>query len=133
VHVKLAGVGSTLPAASMARTVNVRAPAARPPTVSGEVHGAKAPPSSAHSNEPASVAVKSSSTLTELSSTGGCLVMVVSGGVRSTRASALVASDEPASLRFGWSFPHAASAVAAHAAATKDRRVVWVKGTSPST
>ena len=46
----VSGVGSTLPAASVARTENVCAPSARVPVVSGEVQAANVPPSTRHWN-----------------------------------------------------------------------------------
>ena len=62
VNVRVAGVGSTLPAASVARTENVYVPSASEPRIRGEVHDAYVPvvapgPSSVHSNvAPVSVA-----------------------------------------------------------------------------
>src|SRR5437667_6095868 len=50
VHVRRAGVGSTLLDVSMARTSKVWRPTARPPRVHGLVHGLKLAPSSWHSN-----------------------------------------------------------------------------------
>src|SRR5687768_6219474 len=50
VHAKLAGVASTLPAPSIARTANVCGPTARPAYSCGEAHDANAAPSSEHSN-----------------------------------------------------------------------------------
>src|SRR5918999_1594940 len=59
VHVRVAGVASTLPAASIARTRNVCDPADSPVTVRGDVHAAHAPLSTWHWNvEPASLEVK---------------------------------------------------------------------------
>ena len=85
VHVYVAGVASTLPAGSVARTENVCEPSVSAVSRSGVVHAVHAPVSTMHSNvEPSSVAVKSNSTFTELSTVGGFLVIVVSGGVRST-------------------------------------------------
>ena len=49
VQLRVAGVGSALPAASRARTRNVCAPSARPEYVFGLVQAAKPPPSSSHS------------------------------------------------------------------------------------
>ena len=54
VHVELAGVASTLPAASIARTWNVWLPDARPLSASGLEHAANGEPSRLHSNVPAS-------------------------------------------------------------------------------
>ena len=49
VHARVAGVPSTLPAASTARTANVCVPFARPPYVAGLAQARQAPPSSEHS------------------------------------------------------------------------------------
>src|SRR5215210_5299980 len=50
VHVRVAGVGSTLPAASVARTSKVCEPVASEVYALGELHaGVQAPPSSLHS------------------------------------------------------------------------------------
>src|SRR3954452_2454009 len=58
VHVRVAGEASVLPAPSVARTLNVCEPSARPEYALGEVHAAYAPPSMRHSNvEPDSVDV----------------------------------------------------------------------------
>ena len=57
VKLRDAGVGSTLPAGSVARTSNVWAPSASDAVVSGDAHEPQAPPSTRHSNvEPASSA-----------------------------------------------------------------------------
>jgi hypothetical protein len=59
VNVRVAGVASTLPAASLARTENVCSPSARFVYACGEVQAANAAVSRRHSNvEPASVLVK---------------------------------------------------------------------------
>jgi hypothetical protein len=50
VNVRVAGVASTLPAASRARTENVCVPSASVPSVTGDVQAAKAAPSREHSN-----------------------------------------------------------------------------------
>ena len=58
VQLRVAGVVSTFPAASVARTSNVWAPTARPESPSGEAQALQAPPSRRHWNvEPASVEV----------------------------------------------------------------------------
>ena len=49
VHARVAGVPSTLPATSTARTANVCVPFARPPYVAGLAHERQTPPSSEHS------------------------------------------------------------------------------------
>ncbi len=49
VKVRVAGVGSMLPAASIARTENVCSPSGSVPSACGDVHGANAAPSSLHS------------------------------------------------------------------------------------
>src|SRR3954471_20304039 len=94
----VAGVGSTLPAASLARTENEYPPSARPSWRCGDTHAAHgccAPPgpSSSHWNrEPASVAVKASVTLDEAIAPCGAEVIAVFGGVVST-ANASVAGE----------------------------------------
>ena len=50
VNVRVAGVGSTLPAWSIARTLNVWSPSASVVTPYGDEHAWNAPPSSLHSN-----------------------------------------------------------------------------------
>ena len=50
VNVRDAGVGSTLPAASRARTSNVWVPSASAPTLCGDEHAANAAAPSRHSN-----------------------------------------------------------------------------------
>ena len=49
-HVRVAGVGSVLPAASMARIASVCAPSASAVSNVGDTHAAQAPASSLHSN-----------------------------------------------------------------------------------
>ena len=73
----VAGVGSTFPAASVARTLNVWSPSASTPGENGDAQVAYWPSSSLHSNvEPSSVDVKRNGL--------GPDVIVVSGGVVST-------------------------------------------------
>jgi hypothetical protein len=50
VHVRVAGVGSVLPAESVARTAKVWEPSPRPVYVRGDVHAVNAAPSRLHSN-----------------------------------------------------------------------------------
>ncbi len=80
-----AGVASTFPAASIARTRNVCAPSESPANVAGEVHGAKAPVSTEHSN----VAVASfeenvKTAFASLETASGSVTIVVSGAAVST-------------------------------------------------
>src|SRR5688572_30734259 len=78
----VAGVASTLPGASLARTANVWAPSGRSLYARGEVHAAKAAPSRLHSKlDPVSDEVKEM--LAERSATvpEGAATMVVSGAV----------------------------------------------------
>ncbi len=98
VQVQVAGVASTLPTRSMARTSNVWAPAVSPVRSCGVTQAAKPAPSSWHSNAPASVEVKANCTSALLSSAGGMSTSAVSGGVRSVVqvADAGVASVLPA-------------------------------------
>jgi hypothetical protein len=86
VHVTLAGVASTFPAASVALTVNVWLPTVRPVYGCGLVHALKA----ALSSEQAYVApfglsdVKLNDALVAVVGEAGLAVMIVSGGVVST-------------------------------------------------
>lgn len=50
IQVRVAGVRSVLPAASMARTSSVHPPSSRHESTLGDTHGAQAPASSLHSN-----------------------------------------------------------------------------------
>ena len=80
----IAGVGSTLPAASFARTANVWGPFARALRVAGEVQAAKVAASWEHSKVlPASVLVKAKVAEALLVSAGGLVVIVVSGAALS--------------------------------------------------
>ena len=85
-----AGVASTLPAASVARTRNVYAPSASEPRMRGDVHGPNVPtaapgPSRRHSNvEPASELVNVNVAVLTLIGPVGPPVIVVSGAAVST-------------------------------------------------
>src|SRR5436309_14209036 len=82
VQVKLAGVASTLPAVSMARTWKVWLPRAGERWVGGLVQSLKATPSSLQSKVlPALVAVKLKLAVVLLVRAGGLAVMVVAGAV----------------------------------------------------
>ena len=84
-HSCTAGVGSALPAASVARTRNRWSPSASPLTTRGDVHEAKAPPSSEHSNvEPASSDENVNVPPVAVVGLSGPLSIVVSGGVVSS-------------------------------------------------
>ena len=84
VHVRLAGVPSTLPAASVARTSKVCSPSARALSACGLVHDANAPPSSLHSKVAPSFAEKAKDAPVERVRTLGPESIVVSGAVAST-------------------------------------------------
>jgi hypothetical protein len=85
VHVKLAGVASALPAASVAATVNVWLPVARPLYAFGLVQLAAAPPSMTQLNVlPASVEVNEKLALVLLVGFVGFAVIVVFGATVST-------------------------------------------------
>src|SRR5436309_16094141 len=85
VQLKLAGVRSTLPTVSIARTWKVWLLAATALYRCGLVQAPNAAPSSLHSNVlPASVAVKLKDAEVLFVSVAGLLVMVVSGAVMST-------------------------------------------------
>ena len=85
VQVRLAGVGSVLPAGSVARTVNVWEPSANPVYVLGEVQAVSDPPSSVQPNvEPVWLALKANVAVSEVAVPVGPASMVVSGAVLST-------------------------------------------------
>ena len=84
VQLWLAGMGSTLPVASVARTWNVCAPLARRVYVTGEVQLVKDPLSSLQAKVAVSVAVKVKLAVVEPAVPVGPEVIVVSGGVLST-------------------------------------------------
>ena len=80
-----AGVGSTLPARSVARTSNVCAPSASDAMLSGVEHEAHAPPSTRHSNvEPASSAENTNVGVGSFVGPDGPLLIVVCGAAVST-------------------------------------------------
>src|SRR5918997_1759085 len=84
-QLRLAGVRSALPAASLARTRSWCTPTGRSEYRAGEVQALNAAPSSEHSNvEPASLAEKVSSAEVLAVSAGGPEAIVVSAGVGST-------------------------------------------------
>jgi hypothetical protein len=77
-----AGLPSTFPAASIARTRKLCDPAASPAYVCGDSQATKAALSSEHSKlEPGSLAVKLKLALVLEVSAGGAAVIVVSGGI----------------------------------------------------
>ncbi|XSF08636.1 hypothetical protein VZP55_30365 [Myxococcus faecalis] len=85
VHVRVAGVPSTLPALSRARTASVWLPWDRLLNVAGEVHAANVPPSRLHSKSAGvSVEVKANVALFEFVVPVGPEVMLVSGATVST-------------------------------------------------
>ena len=85
VHVWAAGLASTLPAASVARTENVWLPSERRPIVSGLEHVAQAPASTRHSNvEPGSLAENSKVGASSLDGSAGTSSSVVFGAAVST-------------------------------------------------
>jgi hypothetical protein len=82
VHWWVAGVGSVLPAGSVARTWKSCRPGASPVYGRGEVHAVKGAPSRAHSNvDPVSLAEKMNVAVVMLVGWSGRESMVVSGGV----------------------------------------------------
>jgi hypothetical protein len=115
VQLNAAGVGSALPAASIARTWNACAPS---PTVSpsGDAHAANAAPSSAHSKwSSASLPVNSNTAIAVVAAAGGVRSSAVSGGAVSDGvsggASGAGVSGAPSSggAASGWSLalsPH---------------------------
>ena len=87
VQLQVAGVGSTFPAVSVARTSIVWAPTARPASPSGDAHAFQVPPSRRHWNvEPVSVAVNDTDAVVAVVDAAGPPVIVVSGGVVSAAA-----------------------------------------------
>ena len=86
VKLRDAGVGSTLPAGSVARTSKVCAPSASDAVVSGVEHEPHAPPSTRHSNvEPAWSAENANVGVASLVGPDGPLSMVVCGARRCRR------------------------------------------------
>ena len=84
VKLREAGVGSGLPAGSVARTSKLWPPSARGPAVCGAEHSPQPPPSIRHSNhEPGSFAEKPKVGDAAFVGPDGPLSMVVSGGVPS--------------------------------------------------
>ncbi len=81
VNVRVAGVGSTLPSRSIARTANVCGPSGSCPAErSGDVHGANAPASSLHSNvEPGFVELNVNIGVVSFVGPSGPCASVVSG------------------------------------------------------
>ena len=94
-----AGVASTLPASSVARTWNVCAPPASAGEVIGEAQGANAPPSMLHWNVEVSFAEKRNSGVESFVCAGGPRSIVVCGAAVSTVSARLagVGSALPAS------------------------------------
>jgi hypothetical protein len=85
VQVWTAGLGSTLPAPSVARTENVWLRSARRPIVSGLEHAAQAPASTLHSNVgPGSLAENSKVGASSLDGSAGASSRVVFGAAVST-------------------------------------------------
>ena len=85
VNIREAGVGSTLPAASVARTVNACVPSASVPRFRGDEHGWNVPVSSRHSNvDPDSLAENVNTGALLLVVPVGPVLIVVSGAVVST-------------------------------------------------
>ena len=85
VHARVAGVWSTFPAPSTARTPNVCAPSASPVYDFGESQAVQAPPSRLHSKSaPASGEEKANDAALVVASAFGPLVTVVSGATVST-------------------------------------------------
>ena len=84
----MAGVGSTLPAASVARTAKLWVPAARALYVVGDVHEVKAAPSRLHENvDPTSSDENANSAVVALVVPAGPVTMLVSGGAMSVPSS----------------------------------------------
>jgi hypothetical protein len=85
VHVRVSGVGSALPAASVARTANVCEPSASPVEAFGEVQDVNAAPSMLQAKlAPGSELVNENDAFADGERAGGWSVMVVSGAAVST-------------------------------------------------
>ena len=85
VNVRLAGVGSMLPAVSMARSSKVCSPSVRTTSSTGETHAANGLSSNRHSNEATPTAAsKEKIGVLSVVRPDGPLVIVVSGAVVST-------------------------------------------------
>lgn len=84
VHVATAGVGSTLPATSLAVTASLWAPSGRSVYDVGEVHGCAARPSSEQLKVALSEAVNVNVAVIDVSLAGGPDAIVVSGAIEST-------------------------------------------------
>jgi hypothetical protein len=85
VHDRLAEVASVFPAGSVARTLKVCVPSARPEYAFGLAHGPNPPPSRSHAKlDPASLAEKANDGPASLDGSNGAESIVVSGGVVST-------------------------------------------------
>ena len=84
-----AGVASTLPAASVARTSKTCSPGARPLYAAGELHAAHVAPSRRQANvAPDSLAENANDALVACVGVAGPVAIVVSGGVVSAGAGA---------------------------------------------
>jgi hypothetical protein len=103
VQVRVAGVASTFPAESFARTANVCDPSPSPEYAFGEVHEPHAPASSLHSNDaPASVALKVNDAAAEVTVPVGPPVIEVPGAVTSTvhvRVAGVASTSAPSLAR----------------------------------
>ena len=84
VQLRVAGDGSTLPAASTARTDHVCDPSDNPLSARGDAHPTQAPASRRHSKEPDSVEENAKVAAPEATVPDGPAVIDVSGGVVST-------------------------------------------------
>lgn len=85
VHVRDAGVGSTFPAPSRARTANVCVPSPKPEYIFGDTHAANPEPFNEHSNDAPTVSDENVKVaLLALVADGGAESILVSGAVVST-------------------------------------------------
>ena len=99
-----AGLGSLLPAVSIARTSNVCKPGGIPETVSGVTQVLYTPPSTRHSNiDPPSVDANVKVADVEFVALIGCVVIVVSGGVVSAHAAVVPSTMLDSPETFGTS------------------------------
>ena len=102
VHVRVAGVASTLPVPSVARTASVWTPLLRPAGRCGDSQSAQAPPSSAHSKLTSASSAENVKVASWVGpEVGGPEAIVVCGAVASTVqvCSAGVASSTPSARR----------------------------------
>ena len=122
VHVRTAGVASTLPAASVARTRSSRAPSDSPVYVFGELQAANAAPSSEHSNvEPGSLEDSVNVALRDVVVVAGPPAIDVSGASKSGAPNVSSSCGRLAEFSRLWS----CCSASAFSAASRTRNPWW--------